>query len=333
MKNLFEYATKELSQDAFLCWLFANFDCEQEEVKDFSCYVLSWLISDKLSLENIRQIKNVKILKQYKKIDILVECTFLDIPYIIVIEDKTCSTAHNRQLDRYRETVNSLYNSTYQKRFIFFKTDIIGKEEDSDLKTYNGWKIKQTKEIHEAFTYFLKGKNLCEFNNEILHYYYDNLTNIYNAIINRPQKVSDWKLYSWHSFFEDYIPIDGLVRNTEIRAYQKQYYYYKFTIAGHAEDLPSIEVRSRDYNKDNGKLKFRVVIYNVTPSNITEKNITEWKNELCANAIKVCNRKDISKNKQIGIFERTINGDNEFMLIQVFNDVGNLLLRLYDKTY
>ena len=67
LKNLFEYATKELSQDAFLCWLFANFDCEQEEVKDFSCYVLSWLISDKLSLENIRQIKNVKILKQYKK--------------------------------------------------------------------------------------------------------------------------------------------------------------------------------------------------------------------------------------------------------------------------
>jgi len=115
LKNLFEYATKELSQDAFLCWLFANFDCEQEEVKDFSCYVLSWLISDKLSLENIRQIKNVKILKQYKKIDILVECTFLDTPYIIVIEDKTCSTAHNRQLDRYRETVNSLYNSTYQK--------------------------------------------------------------------------------------------------------------------------------------------------------------------------------------------------------------------------
>ena len=97
MKNLFEYATKELSQDAFLCCLFANFDCEQEEVKDFSCYVLFWLISDKLSLENIRQIKNVKILKQYKKIIILVDCTFLDTPNIIVIEKKNCSTAHKRK--------------------------------------------------------------------------------------------------------------------------------------------------------------------------------------------------------------------------------------------
>ena len=28
MKNLFDYATKELSQDAFLRWLFENYDCE-----------------------------------------------------------------------------------------------------------------------------------------------------------------------------------------------------------------------------------------------------------------------------------------------------------------
>ena len=32
MKNLFDYATKELSQDAFLRWLFENHDCENEEV-------------------------------------------------------------------------------------------------------------------------------------------------------------------------------------------------------------------------------------------------------------------------------------------------------------
>ena len=52
MKNLFDYATKELSQDAFLMWLFANYDdpkigilandilgtfCDFEEIGRASC--------------------------------------------------------------------------------------------------------------------------------------------------------------------------------------------------------------------------------------------------------------------------------------------------------
>ncbi|SDA24790.1 hypothetical protein SAMN02910447_02632 [Ruminococcus sp. YE71] len=32
MKNLFDYATKELSQDAFLRWLFENYDCDDKNV-------------------------------------------------------------------------------------------------------------------------------------------------------------------------------------------------------------------------------------------------------------------------------------------------------------
>ena len=73
MENLFKYATKELSQDAFLCWLFANYECEQEEVSDFSRYMLSWLITDNLSLENGKQITEVKIKKQVKNIDVAIE--------------------------------------------------------------------------------------------------------------------------------------------------------------------------------------------------------------------------------------------------------------------
>ena len=34
MKNLFDYATKELSQDAFLRWLFENYNCENESAKN-----------------------------------------------------------------------------------------------------------------------------------------------------------------------------------------------------------------------------------------------------------------------------------------------------------
>lgn len=31
MENLFNYATKELSQDAFLMWLMANYNCEEDK--------------------------------------------------------------------------------------------------------------------------------------------------------------------------------------------------------------------------------------------------------------------------------------------------------------
>ena len=35
MENLFNYATKELSQDAFLMWLMANYNCEEDkQLKD-----------------------------------------------------------------------------------------------------------------------------------------------------------------------------------------------------------------------------------------------------------------------------------------------------------
>lgn len=327
MKNLFKYATRELSQDAFLCWLFDNYDCEQKEVRLFSCYMLSWLISDSLSLENSNFITSVDVKKQFKNIDILIECVYRGVPYLLIIEDKISSAEHNEQLNRYKDTINNYYDTSCQKRFLFFKTDIIGREELSNLSAYKEWKIKQAKDIFEAFQNFLHSNNKKDFNNEILHYYYENLSNIFNAIINRPQRVSEWQLYSWHSFFEDYAPICGLLRNTEIRAYQKQYYYYKFIIDGHEKDFPCIEVRSRDYDKEKHTLKFRVVVYNV--DNITAENMTKWKNILTTKAIKVCNRKDIVKNKQIGIFERHIKNDDEQALKNVFDEVGHLLKALF----
>lgn len=136
MENLFNFATKELSQDAFLCWLFANYNCEQKEVRDFSRHLLAWFITDNLSQDNIKNITNVKIKTQFKNIDIVIECKYENDNYIIVIEDKISSNAHDQQLVRYKNTISNFYNDTYQKRFIFYKTDIIGKEEISYLNTF-----------------------------------------------------------------------------------------------------------------------------------------------------------------------------------------------------
>lgn len=43
MKNLFDFATKELSQDAFLRWLFENYECENEKVREIAYGLINYL--------------------------------------------------------------------------------------------------------------------------------------------------------------------------------------------------------------------------------------------------------------------------------------------------
>ena len=46
MKNLFDFATKELSQDAFLRWLFESYDSSDAEVKEASRSLLIAFINN-----------------------------------------------------------------------------------------------------------------------------------------------------------------------------------------------------------------------------------------------------------------------------------------------
>ena len=69
MKNLFDYATKELSQDAFLRWLFENYDCENKKVRNvceklfnaFTNNELNFSKIDKNSLRTVAQWKNIDV--------------------------------------------------------------------------------------------------------------------------------------------------------------------------------------------------------------------------------------------------------------------------------
>ena len=68
--NLFSFATSELSQDAFICWLvsWAN-NPEEKELsgcaKDFICMLYNLNKSSKISSEAVTEVKNIR--KQYEK--------------------------------------------------------------------------------------------------------------------------------------------------------------------------------------------------------------------------------------------------------------------------
>lgn len=99
--NLFRYATSELSQDAFICWLmnFAHKDHFNEDTILTECA--------KAFLAKILKIKDediivTKIDKQYLNIDVLIE---VNGTFNIIIEDKTFTNLHGNQINRYRDAL------------------------------------------------------------------------------------------------------------------------------------------------------------------------------------------------------------------------------------
>lgn len=97
--NIFSFATKELSQDAFLCWMsnWYNFDSKLSGLaKNFISLIFS-----RSHLGNIK-IESIDVLRQYNKIDVLL---LINKQIAIIIEDKTDTTEHDAQIRKYEKNI------------------------------------------------------------------------------------------------------------------------------------------------------------------------------------------------------------------------------------
>ena len=104
--NLFDYATKELSQDAVICWLIkwstARGDADLQALG--RRFVESLLTSCSPSNTPLLggQVQHVCILQQERRIDVLAQ---INRKHVLLIEDKTDSDPHGDQLCRYKKEV------------------------------------------------------------------------------------------------------------------------------------------------------------------------------------------------------------------------------------
>ena len=109
--NIFEYATGELSQDAFICWC-ANWynDDSKPRLQEMSVELMK-------HFAGVDEINSVSICRQFSqdvyieaqkyalKIDVLI---IVNDSVAVIVEDKTYTSEHDNQIQRYVEGIKYL---------------------------------------------------------------------------------------------------------------------------------------------------------------------------------------------------------------------------------
>lgn len=108
--NIFNFATNELSQDAFICWClnWINMPVRDDNAsgRQFGARLLSRLLNGGYDVSGVNQIY---IFRQLLNIDVLVLVP--ELQAALIIEDKTSSQEHGNQINRYKCLLSKTFGS------------------------------------------------------------------------------------------------------------------------------------------------------------------------------------------------------------------------------
>lgn len=108
--NIFNFATNELSQDAFICWClnWINMPVRDDNAsgRQFGAQFLSRLLN---GAYDVSKVNRVYIFRQLLNIDVLVLVPELQVA--LIIEDKTSSQEHGNQINRYKYLLSKTFKS------------------------------------------------------------------------------------------------------------------------------------------------------------------------------------------------------------------------------
>lgn len=201
MKNLFDFATKELSQDAFLSWFIANYD--DKKIGKYSYDFINFLTGYNFLNGDI---KKIKITQQEHNMDIIVDLWVKDNKehYVVVIEDKTTSSAHSGQLKKYAKEMDKWEEDAEHRRKVFYKVGKLSGEDKKELVIGNEGYQENDRwiefDINNIYEFFSK---IDETKSEILNQYIEHIVSIYNdysSISKKPMK--EWNFINFQTFFE-----------------------------------------------------------------------------------------------------------------------------------
>ena len=196
--NIFDIATKELNQDAFITWLlqFADPKYQSANPKLNKCgkaFVSQLLKKQLTSFDG--QINKVEAGRQWENIDVWAE---INDKYLIVIEDKTYSSHHSNQLARYKENAEKwCEKNNYEKPIcIYLKT---GNESQSSLTQVE----KQGFAIFSRIDFINLLNEFKDIDNDIYTDFYERLKRIEKSNNEFENKfIKDWNGNDWQGFFQ-----------------------------------------------------------------------------------------------------------------------------------
>lgn len=212
--NIFDFATSELSQDAFICWLcnWVNFDDNILSEDEKKLKLLATEFIEKMLGEKLED-RKVNIKRQYQKIDVLLEIQnkteFITneneknpvVDIYVIIEDKVGTGLHGNQQETYRNLIskkNKKDNGSRAKiKVVYYK---IYDEDNMERLKENGIDIIfGRKDILE-----LSKKYENSIDNVIFKNYYDYLSNIEEDINSyEKKKLEDWNSNCYIGFFKE----------------------------------------------------------------------------------------------------------------------------------
>ena len=152
--NIFDYATSELSQDAFICYLL---DFGKEKYKDIfpNEYAIAHLFLEKSGLTQTEEILETK--QQYHEIDVLVVTP----NFLLIVEDKTNTSEHSDQIIRYVKALKKdnlskkrkikvcyLKTSNYVRGYVSSNTTILPQKDCVSINRKNFIDILNFKETN-----------------------------------------------------------------------------------------------------------------------------------------------------------------------------------------
>lgn len=212
--NIFNFATSELSQDAFICWLcnWVNFDDnslseDEKKLKALATEFIEKMIGEKL------EDRKVNIKRQYQKIDVLLEIQnkteFITneneknpvVDIYVIIEDKVGTGLHSNQIEIYTKLISEKNKNINEGKAliktVYYK---IYDEDNMERLKENGIDIIfGRKDILE-----LSKKYENSIDNVIFKNYYDYLSNIEEDINSyEKKKLEDWNSNCYIGFFKE----------------------------------------------------------------------------------------------------------------------------------
>lgn len=148
--NLFQYAKKELSQDAMVCWLLACLHSEDAEYKKIGLDFIRLIFEDEFLREEDVELEQDSPRNQYFHMDVYATVRIKDKLYPVIFENKTNTYLHSNQLENYCTQVSSWMDDKYLNtiantmsvqqlswgniKFVFFKTGYVFYWQEIDLK-------------------------------------------------------------------------------------------------------------------------------------------------------------------------------------------------------